>query len=177
MTSSDFMGLVADRYSCREFSDEQLSEGELAQVLEAARLSPSARNNQPVRLCVVQGAEGLALVDECTRCRYGAPTVIIAAYDHDASSHPAPDHGPETCDFGDIDTTIALTNMEDAARSLGLASCWVGAFDPRAVRERFSVPKTYRLVELMMLGHPVAGPSPRHAERLDLDGIVSRERF
>ena len=177
MNGTEYLELVAGRYSCREFSDVQLADGELAAIVEAARLSPSARDLQPVRLCVVQSPEGLAKIDECTKCRYGAPTVFIAAYDYGESSHPAPDHGPETCDFGDIDTTIALTNMENAAHALGLSSCWVGAFDPRAVRERFAVPESYRLVELFMVGHPVAGPGPKHAERKGAEQIAVHETF
>ncbi len=177
MTSNDYLGLVEGRYSCREFSPEQITEEELGVILQAACLSPSACNSQPTRLCVVQSPEGLAKIDECSKCRYGAPTVIIAAYDHDVSSHPTADHGPQTCDFGDIDTTIALTNMENAAASLGLGSCWVGAFDPHAVRERFNLPESYRVVELFMVGRPVAGPGPRHGERRALDEIVSRESF
>ncbi len=105
---------------------------------------------------MVQSEEGLAKVDECTKCRYGAPTVIIAAYDHDASAHPSSTYGPETCDFGDIDASIALTNMENAAAGLGLGTCWVGAFDPNAVRERFNVPESCKLVELLMVGHALA---------------------
>ncbi len=175
--AEDYLALVGRRYSCREFGDAQLTDEELAVILEAARKSPSARNYQPTRLAVVQSAEGLAKIDECTKCRYGAPTVIIAAYDYGKSSHPAAPMGPETCDFGDIDTAIALTNMENAAASLGLGTCWVGAFDHEAVRERFNVPESYRLVELLMVGHAVAAPSPRHAERLSLDELVSREAF
>lgn len=173
----DFLTLVGHRYSCREFSDKQLTDEELNVILEAVRKSPSARNLQPTRLCVVQSPEGLAKIDECTRCRYGAPTVIIAAYDHDVSSHPTPDHGPETCDFGDIDTTIALTNIDDAVASLGLGGCWVGAFDPRKVRELFNVPESYRLVELFMVGHPKAAPGPKHTERRAMGEIVCRETF
>lgn len=172
-----YLTLLGHRYSCREFGATQLTEEELDVVLEAARKSPSARNNQPIRLCVVQSEEGLTKIDECTKCRYGAPTVIIAAYDYDASSHPMPDHGPETCDFGDIDTAIALTNMENAAASLGLGSCWVGAFDPNAVRERFNVPENYKLVELFMVGHALAAPGPRHAERKAVEEFTVRESF
>ena len=174
---SSYLTLVGHRYSCRKFGSAQLTDEQLGIILEAARKSPSARNSQPVRLCVVQSAEGLAKIDECTKCRYGAPTVIIAAYDYEVSSHPQPDHGPETCDFGDIDTTIALTNMENAAASLGLGSCWVGAFDPRAVRERFNVPESYRLVELLMVGHADAEPSPRHTERISVEQLAVRETF
>lgn len=171
------LSLIKKRYSCREFYDTPLSEEELNTVLEAARWSPSARNNQPTRLCLVQSPEGLSKIDECTPCRYGAPAVIIAAYDYEVSSHPQPDHGPETCDFGDIDTSIALTNMEAAAASLGLGSCWVGAFNPAKVRELFKVPQNYKLVELFMLGHPKAEPSPAHEKRRDMEELVTHESF
>lgn len=177
MDKNSYVTLVGHRYSCRQFGETQLTDNELETILEAARKSPSARNNQPVRLCVVQSAEGLAKIDACTPCRYGAPTVIIAAYDHEESSHPSPVRGPESCDFGDIDTAIALTNMENAAASLGLGTCWVGAFESHAVRERFNVPDTYRLVELLMVGHCAAEPGPQHARRKTLDEIVARETF
>ena len=173
----DVLTLMRKRYSCRAFEDRQITDEQLSAVLEAARLSPSARNLQPTRLCVVQSPEGLAKIDECTKCRYGAPTVIIAAYDHDVSSHPSPDHGPQTCDFGDIDTAIALTNLDAAAAEQGLGSCWVGAFDPARVRELFRVPESYRLVELFMLGYPKAQPSEAHGTRRALDELVCRESF
>ena len=177
MIASEYLNLIARRYSCRRFRDEQITDDELAALLEAARLSPSARNYQPTRLCVVQDAEGLAKIDRCTACRYGAPTVIIAAYDERCSSHPVPPKGPETCDFGDIDTTIALTNMDNAATSLGLAACWVGAFDHDMARELFGVPEHYRLVDLLMVGYPDMDPSPKHVERRSLDEMVARETF
>lgn len=124
---SQYVTLLGHRYSCRKFGEAQLTDDELSVILEAARKSPSARNNQPTRLCVVQGEEGLAKIDECTKCRYGAPTCIIVAYDYETSSHPQAPMGPETCDFGDIDASIAMTNMDNAAASLGLGGCWVGA--------------------------------------------------
>lgn len=176
MDANAHLDLLRNRYSVRAFAPEQLSAAELDCVLEAARLSPSACNNQPARLCVVQSGEGLAKVDECTRCRYGAPTVVIVAFDAKASAKGG---GCESGDFGVIDASIALTNMANAAAAAGLGSCWVGAYDPAAVRERFNVPADYVLVDMLMLGHPApdCAPSPRHEERLPLDQTVSREAF
>ncbi len=176
MNIDAYLDLLHSRYSVRSFSDEQLSDEQLAAILDAARTSPSACNNQPARLCVVQSAEGLAKVDECSKCRYGAPTVVIVAFDSKASAKGA---GNESGDFGVIDASIALTNMANAAAALGLGSCWVGAYDPQAVRERFGVPADYVLVDMLMLGHPAPEcvPSPRHAERLPLEETVSREGF
>ena len=112
MNGQEYLDLLKARYSVSSFSDVQLTDAELDVLLQAAQLSPTAKNSQPFRLCVVQSAEGLAKIDEATRCRYGAPTVIIGAYDADVSAKGL---GYETGDFGDIDTSIVLTNIANAA--------------------------------------------------------------
>lgn len=176
MNAQAYLDLLSERYSVRSFSDEQLTEDELDSLLKAAQLSPTAMNRQPFRLCVVQSAEGLAKIDEATKCRYGAPTVIIGAYDTTVSCKGL---GYETGDFGDIDTTIVLTNIANAATAAGLGTCWVGAYDAKAIRESFNVPENYVLVDMMMVGHPAADaePSPRHAQTEAVDALVARETF
>ena len=176
MDAQEYLDLLKARYSVRSFSDEPVSEEELDVILAAAQLSPSARNNQPIRFCVVQSAEGLAKIDECSKCRYGAPVVIIGAFDTKASADGL---GFEAGDFGNIDASIALTNMANAATALGLGSCWVGAFDPQAVRERFGVPEDYALVDLLMVGHPAedSEPSPRHELNEPIETLVVRESY
>ncbi len=176
MNTNDYLQLLSDRYSVREFSDEAVSEADLDALLKAAQLSPTARNNQPYRLCVVTSAEGLAKVDEATKCRYGAQAVIIGAYDKEVSAKGL---GYETGDFGDIDTTIVLTNMANAATAAGLGSCWVGAYDAQVIRKNFNVPENYVLVDLLMVGHPAATaePAPRHTLREPLETLTVRESF
>lgn len=46
-----------------------------------AILASTAKNLQGQRIYVVQSAEGLAKIDALTPCRYGAPTVLVVAYD------------------------------------------------------------------------------------------------
>lgn len=176
MNADAYLDLLRARYSVRAFTNEQLTEEELTVILEAGRLSPTACNNQPVRICVVQSTEGLAKVDECSKCRYGAPTALIVAFDKNAS---AKGMGCESGDFGTIDASIVITNMANAAAALGLGSCWVGAYDPQAVRAHFNVPADYELVDMLMLGHPApeCTPSPRHADRFPLTQTVSHEAF
>lgn len=176
MDSQAYLDLLSERYSVRAFSDEQLTDGELDALLKAAQLSPTAKNMQPFRLCVVQSDDGLAKIDAATKCRYGAPTVIIGAYDSSVSCKGL---GYETGDFGDIDTTIVLTNIANAATAAGLGTCWVGAYDPKAIREAFNVPEEYVLVDLMMVGHPADGaqPSPRHEMTEPIDVLTCRESF
>lgn len=176
MDGESYLDLLKNRYSVRKFSSEPLAAEELDVLLECARLSPTAKNMQPVRLCVVQSEGGLAKIDECTKCRYGAPTVIIGAYDKNASCKGL---GYETGDFGDIDVSIALTNMANAATAMGLGTCWVGWYDAPSVRAHFNVPEDYVLVDMLMVGHPApeSHPSRRHEDRNPVSDFTKRESF
>lgn len=176
MDAQAYLDLLDARFSVRSFTDEQLTREDLAPILESARMSPSAKNMQPYRLCIVQSEEGLAKIDECTKCRYNAPTVIICAFDKTVSVKGL---GFEGNDFGYIDTSIVMTNMANTATAAGLGSCFVGAYDSDAIRERFDVPDDYVLVDLLMLGHPApdAAPTERHILRAPLEQTATHESF
>ena len=77
----DFIELARSRYSCKSFDSRQISKEQLDSILEAGRLAPTAKNLQEQHVYVVQSAEGLAKVDALTPGRYGAPTMLIVAFD------------------------------------------------------------------------------------------------
>lgn len=55
----DFQSLSAARYSLRKFSSQPVEPEKLAQILEAGRNAPTAHNNQPQRIFVLQSPEAL----------------------------------------------------------------------------------------------------------------------
>lgn len=169
----DLMDLIASRYSCRKFSDEQLTDEELASILEAGRLAPSACNNQPWRFVVLQGAEDLAKVDASSKCRYGAPTVILVCFNKDESAK----NPVVTPDYGWIDCGLAIMQMALEAERLGLGSCIVGAYEPSAIREELDIPDNIVTYQFLMLGHPDMQPSRMHYDRRPLDEIVVTGSF
>ena len=61
-------------YSCKAYdSRRQLSPETLAEILEAGRMAPTAKNLQEQHIYVCQSPEALAKIGACTPCRYGAP--------------------------------------------------------------------------------------------------------
>ncbi len=52
----DFQELIRARYSCRAYRSDPVAEDKLTQVLEAARLAPTANNQQSFRLVVIRTA-------------------------------------------------------------------------------------------------------------------------
>ena len=168
----EFMDLIKERYSCRKFTDQQLTDDELNAILEAGRLAPSAINRQPWRFLVLQGAD-LEKVDECSKCRYGAPTAILVCFDRTESAKN-PDVTP---DYGWIDSGLALMQMALEADNLGLSSCIVGAYDPAIATEVFNIPDHIVTYQFLMIGHADAEPAPRHFERRPLEEVVVHGSF
>ena len=60
----DFEKLAAERYSLRKFSDRPVEPEKLTQILEAGRNAPTAHNNQPQRILVIQSPELTAQLEE-----------------------------------------------------------------------------------------------------------------
>jgi nitroreductase len=52
------------------------------------------------------------------------------------------------------DTAAAIENMLLTAYSLGLGTCWIGAFEEIEVREALRIPEGVRPVALVPVGYP-----------------------
>ena len=104
----EFKKVVKNRYSCKKFSDRQVEGEKLAAILEAGRLAPTAKNLQEQHVYVLQSADALAKVDAVTPCRYGAPTVLVVAFD-------APERTPVESHFGlpPFDDIIMISQVRE----------------------------------------------------------------
>ena len=77
----DFIELARERYSLKKYDGRRVSREKLDLILEAARLSPTAKNLQNYFIYVAESDDALAKVDEVTPCRYGSSTVLILTFD------------------------------------------------------------------------------------------------
>ena len=168
----EFQEVIEKRYSCKRYDPARPVEPEaLARVLEAGRLAPTAKNLQEQRVYVLQGDEALAIVDELTPCRYGAPCVLAVAFDAtNVFTYPGGSR-----DSGIEDASIVATHMVLAAADAGLDSCWVNNFDPALAKERLGLPENEEMLMLLDLGHAAegAGPLANHASRKPLAETVT----
>ena len=167
----DFLEIARSRYSCKKFDSRQIEKEQLNTILEAGRLAPTAKNLQEQRVYVVQSSEGLAKIDNLTPCRYGAPTVIIMAFDkNNVFTYPG-----QKYDSGIEDATIVATHMLLAAKSAGVESCWVNFFDPDKAAEAFQLPENEEILMFLCLGFAAEGSGPlaNHSSRKPLEETVT----
>ncbi len=167
----EFNELVEKRYSCKNYSDRQVTREQLDAILGAARVAPTAKNLQEQRIYVIQSSEALAKVDELTPCRYNAPTVLMVAFNSEnVFTYPGGKR-----DSGIEDASIVATHLLLAAANAGVDSCWVNFFDPEKAAEAFDLPGNEEVLMLLDLGFAAegAGPLANHASRKPLEETVS----
>ena len=167
----EFKEVIRKRFSCKKFSDKAVEPEKLANVLEAGRLAPTAKNLQEQHVYVVQSEEVLARIDAQTPCRYGAPVVLVVAFDkNNVFTYPG-----DKRDSGVEDATIVATQMILAAADEGLDSCWVNFFDPDKMAAALELPENEEILMVMDLGYGAEGaaPLPNHDSRKPLSDTVS----
>ena len=168
----DFSTLIRNRYSVRAYRKDPVEKGKLDQVLEAARLAPTASNRQPFRIIVAQtkGRE-----DEMRRMYdrdwfVEAPTVICVCA---MKSEAWVSRGGMNYVY--VDVAIVMDHIILAASDIGLGTCWVGAFDKDVAREAFGLPDDLEPVVMTPLGYAADQPEPK--ERRPIEELVRYERW
>lgn len=168
----DFQELVSKRYSARSYRPDAVEENKLQQVLEAARLAPTAANRQPFRLIVIRTAGREAELRRIyDKAWFTEAPIVICACGVPAETYVRP--GGRS--YLDVDVAIAMDHLIMAAADLGLGTCWIGAFDPVAAREVLGIPESVEPIVFTPLGYP--GDQLRPKSRRPIEDLVKHERW
>jgi len=162
---------IRKRYSCRAYQDKNIEKEKLSQILDAARLAPSAKNQQDWRFVVVTDKEKKHKLVEATNNQTfieNAGAIIVACSVSSEVMRCGQAVGP-------IDVAIALEHICLQAAQLGLATCWIGSFYPDKVRPIVGIPQDVAIIELMALGYP--SDKQKEPKREPMEKIVCYENW
>lgn len=170
-----FIDLVEERYSMRSFSNKPVEKEKLDLVLKAGQLSPTACNNQPQRILVIEDEVALEKLKKCTAYHFNAPIALLICYDKNVSWKRKFDGD----DSGVVDASIVTTHIMLQAVELGLGTTWVGCFDPNLIISEFGIPENLVPVALLPMGYPSedAKPYPGHYQRKPVNESVFYNEF
>ncbi len=152
--------LIIKNRSYRSFSpDRKITKEEISELIDIARMSPSARNLQPLkyRICVSEKecAKMLSLTSWAGLLRplvlppegHAPAAYIIICTDNELS--------PEgTNKFLGVDIGIAAQTIMLAATERGLGGCMLGAFSAEKVSAALGIDKKYIPMLVLALGEP-----------------------
>lgn len=174
-------GAIARRVSCRAYQSKPVPPEEVLQILEAARLAPSACNRQPWRFAVVRDpvlqrriVEDGFLPGIRMTWALDAPVHIVIGMARSLVTHRLA-ASVSGVDYPWVDIGITGEHLVLAATELGLGTCWIGWIKPRVVRRIVGWPGSVKPVVVITVGYPDAeadaGRLPADRRR-PLDEIV-----
>ncbi len=169
----EFSELIQKRYSVRAYKHDPVEDEKLHQVLEAARLAPTAANRQPFQFIVIHTAGREAELKRIYgREWFVQAPLVICACGLPAQGWVRQDDGKS---YNDVDVAIAMDHLILAAADAGLGTCWIAAFDPTAAREVLGLPDDVEPVAFTPLGYAADQPKPK--VRKPLSELVRYERW
>lgn len=151
-----FLDLVKQARSHRGFrQDRKVTRQELEHLVECARFTPAARNDQVLKYYLAEKPETVAAIQPLTKWagalaelhlpRKGAEPVayIVICLDGNLAENPA----PYQRDVGIVAQTMLL-----AAAEMGLNGCMIGSFAAGELREKLGLPEAIKPQLLLALG-------------------------
>ncbi len=166
----EFEQFLLDRYSCRKLSDRPVEPEKIAAIARAGIAAPTACNKQPFKIWILESEPAKEAYRRCSRFDFGARVFFVVGADPSTCWVRSYDGKP----FGDVDATIAATQMMLQIHALGLGTTWIASFDAPALKKEFPEMAPYELVAVFPVGYPAedAVPSANHTTRRAYDEAV-----
>ena len=154
------------RRSIRAYTAQPVDRTIIEEIVDCARLAPTAMNDQPWEFVVITEKSSLArippLLGHAEFIANAAFCVLVLARQSACAVE---------------DCCAATENLLLAAEAHGLGACWVaGAPQPYApaVAKAFGAPADLALISIVSVGHPAESPS---IEKRPLDDLLHWEHF
>jgi nitroreductase len=165
---------IRARRNVREFTDQPLSERELARILEAGWRAPSSRNWQPWDYVVVTAREQLRELSEVWRggghIAHAAAAVALVIDDYAEARER---------EIAAYDLGQASLQMMVAAADLGIGSGHSAVADQDLARRVLGLPEAKIVRYIIDFGHPADRPLKpiRKPNRRPLEEVVHRDHW
>ena len=162
----DAYAAVRSRVAVREFTERQVPDNVLKEILLAARGAPSQRKRQPWHFVVVRNKEKLQRIgDFASSGRFiaDAPMAIAIAMDGTKLTQ--------------VDAARAIQNIVLVAWTHGVGTVYVHGVDRDAVKLLLDIPQDFELITVMPYGYPTDAAKSVKKRRKSLHEIAHVERY
>jgi len=164
----EFFEVINKRQSIRSFNSlKQIPDGFLEKIVDAARLAPTARNEQPWEFICIKSKSSLEklsqILDHGKFIKEASTAIVVVSKD---------------TKYYLEDGCAATENILLAAAGLGLGGCWI-AGDKKAYAQEvlnfLNIPSGFKLVSILALGYPKQDENK--AAKRPLKEIIHYEQF
>ena len=166
---------IKERRSIKSYKDKKVEWKKITDILDAARYAPSSGNMQNWRFIVVEDKERKEKLAKAALKQVfieEASHVIVVCSD---AKEIKRFYRKRSDLYSVQNTALAAQNIMLKAHSLGVGSCWIGAFDEDAVKSACKITGDINVHCLIALGYP--GQKVGLPRRMDMKDLVYFEEW
>jgi len=149
----EYLDLIEERHSVREYKGDNVEEEKLNKILEAALIAPTANNRQAFKIVVIRTKDH---EDELKKIYpklfFTQAPIVLGVFSITQKSWVRKDGK----NYGDVDSAIVMDHIILAATTLGLGTCWVANFDSVAARELIGLGEGFEPIAFTPIGYAQA---------------------
>ena len=166
--------IINNRRSVRKFKTDPITAEQVDRLLNAAQIAPSAGNQQPLEVIVVTEDKD-RLIEATGRQKFivDAPVVFIILSNNKDTVNRYKRRGADL--YHMQDTAASVQNVLLLAKSFGLDTCWIGAFDESMIKSLFNIPEGVRPVAIIPIGY--GDVDPEGPGRKDIKEIIYKNNY
>ncbi len=164
----DLFEAIVARRSIRKYIDKPVEFNKITKIIEAGRYAPSSGNLEDRRFILVTDKSLIEKISHNCGEQYWiatAPAVVIACALTDVNEKNYGLRGKRL--YTVQNSAVAIENMMLAATSLGLGSCWIGAFNEEKIKEIFKIPDNVRPQAVLTFGYSDYIPKKRRLKPIE----------
>ncbi|MCK4928109.1 MAG: nitroreductase family protein [Methanosarcinales archaeon] len=172
---TECMDTIYKRRSVRKFTSDPVERQIVEKLIQDAQMAPSAGNLQARDFIVVTNMAVRKKLKEAAldqKFIVQAPVVIVFCANTPRSSRIYSGRGEL---YSIQDASISVMVMMLAAHDMGLATCWVGAFNETDVAEILMIPHNIRPICMLALGY--SADTPKASNRIDSSKLTHWESW
>ncbi len=151
----DLMSLMETRRTYRRFTQKPIPPEVISDIANALRFSSSARNDQPIRLLLIQKTDMIQSVNQLVKWAGALPPELGTPKSNELPTLFAAVLDDTSCPGShDTDAGIAIANMTLAAWAHGVGSCIMQAINRPALAELLQLPQGTAIHSMLAFGYP-----------------------
>ena len=164
----DVFTCIRTRRSIRKYKDRAVPWSLVVEILQAGKYAPFAGNIFNVKFIVVKNeGKRRAIAEACVQQHWmqDAPIHIVVVAEPEKAERYYGTRGIRLYTLQSAGA--AMENMLLTAHSLGLGSCWVGAFDEDEIRRLCNLPEHVNVQGIVVIGYADEQPTPPPKYRIE----------
>ena len=171
----DVLEAIRTRRAVRRFAAKKIPEDALARILEAGTCAPSSGNLQNWEFVIVRNRESKKRIAEIAFGQefVADADVLVIVCSNQQKILRYGERGAKL--YAAQNVAACVQNMLLAAHSMGIGSCWVGAFDERELVDFLELPSHVIPHAIIAFGYP--GETPEMPPRIPWKKITHAEKY